>query len=62
MEQALLKLMKVMLDNTVKADYSTTKADDVKTIDTILTQSSLALHPEARQELIDHIGMLNRPF
>lgn len=62
MEQAIIKLMKITLDNTVKADYSTTNADDEKVIDNILQQSELTLHPWARQELINHVAVLHRPF
>lgn len=62
MEQAILKLIKITLDNTVKADFGTTKADDEKVIDNILQQSELTLHPWERQELIDHVAVLHRPF
>ena len=62
MEEALVKLIKSCLDNTVKPDYSLSEKDDSIIIDNILSQAELALHPEARAELVNHIGMLNRPY
>lgn len=62
MEQALVRLIKSCLDNTVKADYSTDELDDAITIGNILSQAELALHPEAGAELVAHIGLLRRPY
>lgn len=62
MEEAVVRLIKSCLDNTVKADYSTDELDDAVVIDNILSQAELALRPESRAELVSHIGMLNRPF
>ena len=62
MEEALVRLIKSCLDNTVNADYSTSETDDAIVIGNILSQAELALHPEARAELVNHIGLLRRPY
>lgn len=54
--------MKVMLDNTVKPDYDTDEEGDRMVVDSIMNQAELALSPWARQELIDHIGTVRRPY
>ena len=62
MEEAVVKLIKSCLDNTVKADYGTSEVDDELLVQGILSQASLALRDEARDELVRHVGMLHRPF
>lgn len=62
MEAQLVRLMKVMLDNTVKPDYNTDVDSDKMVIDNIMKEAELELSPSARQELITHIGFLQRPF
>ncbi len=62
MEEALVRLIKTCLDNTVNADYDTTEADDERVINQILIDAEIALRPWAWRELVKHIGTLHRPY
>ena len=62
MEEALVRLLKATLDNTVKPDYDTTEDDDAKVINDIMAHSEVALSPWAVNELTNHIGNLQRPY
>lgn len=62
MEQALVRLIKSIFDSVVREDYATTEDDDIKTIDQMLGNAELALHPEARNELAEYLGQIRRPY
>ena len=51
MEEALVKLIKVVMSNTVAACEFGCEAESI--IDNILDKAELKLHEEARQELIE---------
>lgn len=57
MEEALLKLMKIEAANLAALYECGCDAEIV--VDTILTEASLKIHEEARQELIDYFKTLN---
>lgn len=57
MEEAILKLMKVEAANM--AAFYQCGCDPELVVDSILTEASLKIHEEARQELIDYLKTLN---
>lgn len=57
MEEALIKLMKIEAANLAALYQCGCDAEIV--VDNILTEASLKIHEEARQELIDYFKILN---
>lgn len=57
MEEALLKLMKIEAANLAALYQCGCDAEIV--VDNILSEASLKIHEEARQELIDYFKKLN---
>ena len=57
MEEALIKLMKIEAANL--ATLYQCGCDPELVVDNILTEASLKIHEEARQELIDYFKKLN---
>lgn len=51
MEEAIVKLLKVTIKRTARWERETPE----ELVDGILAEAELALHEEARQELIDYI-------
>ena len=57
MEEAIIKLMKV--EAAKLAAFYQCGCDPTVVVDSILTEASLKIHEEARQELIDYFRTLN---